>query len=136
MVKDQSQSPLRCLRCKTSELTALASPNGISFFECPNCHRNFAKKADGALHFRWMHPISLVLYPVIFALDPATHCERVATMVAKEDSAERIKVIVQEIALELQDPTQQVREILGCRASEQDLRNYLRCVADRLAKNL
>jgi hypothetical protein len=134
MVKIQPESHLHCLRCKTPELIALDSPDGISFFECPECHRNFARKRGGELCFRWMHPISLVLYPVIFEPDPGQHCERVAEMFAEQESGERIKLIVQEIKLELDDPTQQVRDILECRASEGDLREYLRCVADRLEK--
>jgi transposase-like protein len=132
MVKDESETRPHCLRCKTTELTGLASPSGISFFECPKCHRNFARKSDGALCFRWLHPISLVLYPVIFEANPGQHCERVANLFAKQESSERIKLIVQEIRLELDDPTQQVRDILECHASEDDLRKYLRCVADRL----
>lgn len=55
-------------------------------------------------------------------------------MFAKQQSRERIKLIVQEIKLELDDPTQQVRDIVECRASEDDLRKYLRCVAERLDK--
>ena len=82
-----------------------------------------------------MHPISLVLYPVIFELYPSQHCERIAAMFAKEESTERIKLMVQEIRLELDDPTQQVRDILDCRASEEELRNYLRCVAEHLERN-
>jgi len=74
------------------------------------------------------------LYPVIFADNPCQHCERVADLFAKQESSERIKLIVQEIKLELDDPTQQVRDILECHASEDDLRKYLRCVADRLDK--
>lgn len=134
MAKVQSESQPHCLRCKTTELIVSASPSGISFFECPNCHRNFARKSGGALCFRWLHPISLVLYPVIFEANPARDCERVAEMFAKQESSERIKLIVQEIKLELDDPTQQVRDILECHASEDDLRKYLRCVADRLDK--
>ena len=84
--------------------------------------------------FRWLHPISLVLYPVIFEVDPGQHCERIADMFAKHESIERIKLIVQEIKLELDDPTQQIRDILKCHASEEDLRKYLLCVADRLDK--
>jgi hypothetical protein len=134
MVNVQSESQPCCLRCKTSELTAVASPSGISFFECPKCHRNFARKPGGALCFRWPHPIGLILYSVIFADDPGQDCERVADLFAKQQSSERIKLIVQEIKLELDDPTQQVRDILECNASEDDLRKYLRCVADRLDK--
>ncbi len=55
-------------------------------------------------------------------------------MFAEQDSIEQIRLIVEEIKLELDDPTQQIRDILECRASEEDLRNYLRCVAERLEK--
>lgn len=130
----QPQSQAYCLRCKTTELVPLPSPDGISFFECPKCHRDFARKAGGALCYRWLHPISLVLYPVILEVDPCQSCERVAEMFAEQKSSEQIKLTVQEIRLELDDPTQQVRDILGCRASEEDLRKYLRCLADRLEK--
>jgi transposase-like protein len=134
LVKIQPESLPHCLRCKTTDLVALDSPDGISFFECPNCHRNFARKAGGAMCFRWLHPISLVLYPVSFEADPVQQCARVADMFAKEKSSEQIKLIVQEIKLELDDPTQQVRDILECSASEEDVRKYLRCVAARLEK--
>jgi transposase-like protein len=133
-VKDDSDSQPHCLRCKTSELTALPSPSSVSFFECPKCRRSFARKSGGELCFRWLHPISLVLYPVIFEANPIQDCERVVEMFAKQESSERIKLIVQEIKLELDDPTQQVSDILECVASEGDLRKYLRCVADRLEK--
>jgi transposase-like protein len=132
--KNESERRTHCLRCKITELTALPSPSGISFFECPNCHRSFARKPGGKLCFRWLHPISLVLYPVIFERKPLQDCERVVEMFAKQESGERIKLIVQEIKLELDDPTQQVSDILECVASEDDLRKYLRCVADRLEK--
>jgi len=133
-VNVQSRSQPYCLRCKTAELVALPSPDDTSFFECPKCHRNFVRKAGGALCYRWLHPISLVLYPVMFDGDPGRDCERVAEMFATQKSSEQIKLIVQEIRLELDDPTQQVRDILECSASEEDLRKYLRCVADRLEK--
>src|SRR6516225_7816019 len=105
---------MRCLRCKTTELFALDSPNDISFYECPSCHRNFAQKPRGALHFRWMHPISLILYPLIFEKHPMRYFEQVAAQASTQDSPptpdsiERTRRIIQEIRLELDDPTQQV----------------------------
>jgi hypothetical protein len=132
MVGVQSGGQLYCLRCKTTEL--VGSPRGSSFFECPKCHRGFIRETDGTLRFCWPHPISLVLYPVIFEADPGQHCERIADLFVKEKSGEQIDLLIQEIKLELEDPTQQIRDILTARASEEDLRNYLRCVADRLEK--
>lgn len=137
----QSEKPLNCLRCKTVELIALDSPGNISFFECPNCHRNYARKKGKGLTFRWLHPISLFLYPVIFKANPMQFFEQIApsfkaTTPTTPEAVERIRFTVREITLELEDPTQQVRDILGCCASEEDLRKYLRCVADLLMKQL
>jgi hypothetical protein len=125
-----------CLRCKTTALVPVASPDSISFYECPKCQRQFARKVDGALFFRWLHPISLLLYPVIFEEHPEQRCEEVAALFAKQESAERIDLIVQEIRLELDESTQQVRDILESRASEEELRNYLRCITERLGEHL
>jgi hypothetical protein len=76
----------------------------------------------------------LLLYPVIFEEHPEQRCQEVAALFRKQESADRIKRIVQEIKLELGDPTQQVRDVLESRASEEDLRNYLRCIVERLEK--
>jgi hypothetical protein len=81
-----------------------------------------------------MHPISLLLYPVIFDEHPEKRCHEVAASFAKQESAERVKLFVQEIKLELDDPTQQVRDILESRASETELRDYLRCLVEQLEK--
>ena len=134
-LKVEPEARTRCLRCKTIDLGELASPEGISFFECPECHRNYARKPGGALFFRWPHPIGLFLYPVIFEANPPQHCERVAEMFGRQESSERIEQIVREIRLELDDPTQQIRDILNCDASEEELRKYLRCLADRLVRS-
>ena len=133
---------MRCLRCKTTELVALGSPENISFYECPSCQRNFTKKPGGALHFRWRHPISLILYPVIFKKNPMEYFKQIAAQASTQDppatpdSIERTRRTIQEIRLELDDPTQQVRDILDCCASEDDLRNYLRCMAEFLENQL
>jgi transposase-like protein len=136
MPDNQAEKKGLCLRCKITTLDALESFEGISFYRCPACHRNFARKAGGALHFRWLHPISLVLYPVIFELHPMRLCERYAAISVEPESTEYLKLTIQEISLELDDPTQQIRDILDCRASEDDLRKYLRCVAEHLKDRL
>jgi hypothetical protein len=92
------------------------------------------------LCFRWLHPISLALYEVIFRRDPVRYFEeslarRVEARPTKEWAASA-KRMIGEIRLELEDPTQPVRDIIGCRASEEDLREYLRLVADDLERRL
>src|SRR5580704_5709344 len=96
-----------CLRCKTTALVPVESPDSISFYECPKCQRRFARKQDGG-----------------FEQHPEQHCEEVAALFAKQETADRIKRIVEETRLELDDPTQQVRDILESHASEEALRRY------------
>ena len=43
------QDQPHCLRCKTASLVRLDSPDDISFYECPNCHRNFTQKEGRSL---------------------------------------------------------------------------------------
>jgi hypothetical protein len=49
-MKGQPDGRPRCLRCKTIDLTLLdSSTETISFFECPQCFRNYAQKRGGRL---------------------------------------------------------------------------------------
>jgi hypothetical protein len=137
MIKGQKPSergPVpHCLRCKTPELVALPdSPADAAFFECPVCHRHFTKAADGSLSFRWGNPITLLLYPVIFEQHPLERCEQAVSEFVSGRSFEAVQQAIDEIRLELDDPTQQLRNALQCCASEVDLRSYLRCAADRM----
>lgn len=132
MSESSSEMPPHCLRCKTAELVALDSPRDVSFFECPRCHRNFTRRTEGALFFRWGHPITLLLYPVIFESRPVERCEGVVSGFVKGRSSEILQRAIEEIRLELNEPTQQVRDTLNCCASEQDLRAYLHRAVDQM----
>lgn len=130
-------SHIQCLRCKTVPLTVLeASDSQIAFFECPDCRRHYALQPGKQLTFRWLHPISLALYAVQFDESPAGREEEVARSLIRGRPAEHLELIVREIRLELHEPTQQVRDILDCRASESELRTFLRSVADNIAATL
>jgi hypothetical protein len=95
------------------------------FFECLACGRQYALRPGQELTYRWRHPISLALYGVIF--DPPTNAAvlRAAESLREGRSDDEIAALVKEIRLELNDPTQQVRDILDCRATEEELRNFL-----------
>jgi hypothetical protein len=127
----------RCLRCKTVPLTTLepCRPQ-ISFFECPSCGRQYALQPGRELTFKWLHPISLALYPVIFDLAPAARATAVAAWDVERRPREQIEAFVSEIRLELVEPTQQVRDILGCRTSEQELRDYLGLYVEHIERLL
>lgn len=82
--------------------------------------------------FRWLHPISVVLYSVIFEADPAASATAVAEELSKSQTSEWLSSLIDEIDLELADPTQDLSVMVDCRASDAKLREFLRGVAERL----
>jgi transposase-like protein len=119
-----------CLRCKTEPLNALPLIRDVQFFECPRCHRHYTLHAGGALTFRWLHPISVALYGVIFSREPVARAPSVAQDLSKSQTAEWLSQLVSEIELELADPTQDLQLMLDCCASDAQLREFLRLVAE------
>src|SRR5215467_10773854 len=113
------------LRCAGVELTPISSPAGIEFFECPKCSRHYARKPGGRLTFRWLHPVSLPLYAVLFVTDPLERTCAVADQFVAERSAEEMNRIADEIQLELEHPTQNIREILDNPQTENQCRAFL-----------
>jgi hypothetical protein len=124
-------SERRCLRCKKAPLTEVGTFDPrIKFFECPICRRHYALKPGRQLTFRWLHPISLALYGVQSDESPSARAHEAVDAFTKDRSAEQLQLFVREIMLELEEPTQQVRDILDCRASEGELREFLRSFAE------
>jgi hypothetical protein len=117
-----------CLRCKDVELDLLpeSSPR-ITFYACSNCNRHYAKQPEESLHDRWLSPLSIVLYPVIFVPKPQLHAQKAAEGFFHHGdySEEWLKRVLSDIENELETPTQKVREILELEATEEDLREYL-----------
>ena len=123
-----------CLRCSGQELTQLPKlTDEIKLFECSSCHRQYAQKPGGPLTYRWLHPISLALYEFSFRSEPKDgFASRAAQALTRGRSAEEIDLVVREIEIELRDPTQQVRDILGTKASEEACREFLTSVVTLL----
>src|SRR5262245_860084 len=118
---------LKCLRCAGVMLVRLPESNDdITFFECPSCHRHYAKTPAGTLTYRWRHPVTLALYGVLFDDNPVLRAESEAAAFMKNRSCEEILRMTDDIELELKHPSQPVREALGNRASEEKCRDYLR----------
>jgi hypothetical protein len=130
-----------CLRCKAPLLECQESIPECRFFDCPRCGRRYTLLAGKELTFRWLHPISLLLYPVIFREDPIGWYEDMVATARETPPApnpygrpppdpeilkKEIQASYNEIMLELEEPTQNVRDILDCVASEEDLRRFLR----------
>lgn len=130
---------MKCIKCESVELV----DNGDNFFTCPECNRRFHLKEDGTLTERWLGPISMVLYPVIFSSSPQSRASDIAdslyqSMIPDGKSlfrsftTEQIEYLVNEVENELANPTQKVKDILQCTGSESDLREYLSLVVGQL----
>lgn len=127
---------ISCFRCNTAlePREVLKDERGyvISFFFCPGCGSKYAKKDNGEIHDRWMMPLSVVLYPTIFSVEPVLVASRVASHLEMYKNEGEIRRIVEHIEDELANPKQKVKEILDSAADEQELRAYLRAVMDFL----
>lgn len=130
-------SAVSCLYCESVPLIVLPeSGEQIAFFRCPQCHRQFAQRPGKSLTERWLGALSLVLYGVIFSTKPQSEADRITAMLCTQESKEKLAWIESEIRLELASPKQNVRDILDNLASEQDLREFLALVADKLHEAL
>lgn len=114
-----------CPRCRTAILTETDHAENIRFFLCSNCNRRYALQPGQALTSRWREAITLPLHEVCQSKVPIQHALRVARKFVSQWSSKELDWIVQEIKLELDDPTQRVRDTLDCNASEVELRQYL-----------
>lgn len=126
MSERNNESNVSCLRCAAVTLRGLPhTGGGVSFYECPACMRHYAQKQGGALTYRWLHPISLALYCVLFEREPLGHVQRSTEQLLRGRTEEQVSSMVQEIELELGHPTQQVREIVDNVATEEACRAFL-----------
>ena len=128
MVEQQSSltAAPNCLRCPGVELRRLPeSTKDIVFFECPSCQRHYAQKLGHSLTYRWGHPVTLPLYMVLFDSVPWSRAQATAEQFLKDRSRDEVARMIEEIELELHHPTQNVRDILDNRASEEKCREFL-----------
>jgi transposase-like protein len=124
-----------CLRCPNTELQRLPESSAeMLFFACPVCHRQYAKGTGESLHDRWLSPLSIPLYSVIFEQEPVQCAPRVAgSLLRRADANTFIEVLITSIEEELQHPTQQVSEIHDAvYANEQQLRKFLAALVHEL----
>ena len=114
-----------CPRCKTVSLEETDRAENICFFLCSNCGRRYALEAGKALTLRWREAVTLPLHEVYGSDAPVEQAVRIAQKFVSHCSPAELDWIIREIRLELDDPTQQVRDTLDCKAAEVDLRRYL-----------
>jgi hypothetical protein len=80
------------------------------------------------LTYRWLHPVSLALYCILFNRAPLSAAPFVAEELMRGRSRDASLKMIEEIELELQRPTQNVREILDNPQSEEECREFLQAV--------
>jgi hypothetical protein len=125
-----------CLRCDNAILFASNLSENIEFFECPQCHRHYARKSGQALTFRWGHPTSLPLYTILFTRDPLFRVSEIGDLFIKDNSLDFLQLMTDEIELELQHPTQQIRDILDNPQAESECREFLAAFANYLRAHI
>ena len=110
----------RCYRCH-EVLEPDGSSKGLSFWKCQPCNWGFTRHEDGELTERWMGPLSLVLYGVMFDEEPVKSVDRVEAHLITDQ-------LLDEISAELANPRQKVSRILTSRATEDATREFLRAL--------
>jgi hypothetical protein len=130
------RSQTTCLRCPEIALAPVDSSPEIEIFDCPACHRRYARKPGRSLTFAWLHPVSLPLYSVLFDSDPLSRVSHVAEQFIKENPVEALRRSVEEIDLELTQPTQHVRDIVDSPQAEEQCREFLRAFVTKIRARL
>jgi len=121
-----------CFRCKNKTLKPDRQEGDCNFYECKSCGRKYCQQKGLGLCDAWPCPLGLVLYGMIFENDPVSKATTHADYFLKDHDATTIKSICEDIELELAAPSQKVRDIVNCLASEETLREFLSIVAQRL----
>ena len=118
----------KCYRCNSNLINVTTSDaDDVEFFECTSCKSSYSKRTDGNLHDRWLMPITLPLYSVIFDKNPETRAREQAHEFLNTDNID-IEILKTHIREELESPKQNISEILNFKYPNEDkLRKYLRC---------
>ncbi|MBV1907982.1 MAG: TTC39/IML2 family protein [Kangiellaceae bacterium] len=122
-----------CYRCK-NELKDI-TPQGldtINFFSCEKCGCQYAKTNESELHDRWLMPLTLPLYEVIYEKQPLNKIDRVMNSINKKKEAFKL-ILAEHIESELQNPKQKISQIHQFQyPDEEKLRHFLAEILNRL----
>jgi hypothetical protein len=129
----------QCPRCQDTRLTVLPQQTeDLSSLQCPRCERQWMLRAADLLTERWLGPLSLLLYPIVYSSEPLDDIERAVSHLVTAEGwpLQKLQWAVNEAELELAEPCQQVSKILNFtdEPSEELVREYLRRVIEQLKK--
>ena len=125
--KPTRHDPQFCLRCENIQLVPEAgSPDSVTFYDCPSCHRAYAFGEGRSLTFRWLHPISVMLYDYTFHSAPGEgHVGSAAVYILDQFDGAKRAAFVREIQDELDQPTQLISDMLDADKTEEECRKFL-----------
>lgn len=124
-----------CLRChsKLKRDTPFYSFR-IKFYTCSACGSRYRLKRGQRLHDRWLMPLTLPLYSVIFEKDPVASAKSVAYSFYERKDFD-LDLLKKHINCELHEPTQNISEIHDyVYPNEDELREFLKCFIVELEK--
>jgi len=121
-----------CLRCK-GDLITTEKHKEITFYECQNCKRTYAKSIGKSLTDRWSNPISIALYGIIFEKEIVSDEFIIHAVGSLSHLDEKQKnILIEEIEEELNHPKQQLIHMLNLKGTEEIARDYLSRLVEEL----
>jgi hypothetical protein len=126
-----------CFRC-TNELITTNVFDDITFYECQQCERNYAKATGRSLTDRWGSPISIPLYSIIFTTEIVEEEEvkELALTFQENYSKKRIAIIIDDIDEEIKHPKQKIVDMLDLKGTEEIARDFLKRLSAEMKKLL
>ena len=116
-----------CFRCSSNlEDVTPEDSNGIKFYSCKSCSSQYSENIEGRLFDRWLMPITIPLYCLIFEDDHKSKVEDILNSIMKEKKS-NINILVKHISDELENPKQRISDIHNFEhLSEENLREFLK----------
>ena len=120
-----------CIRCGN-----FLDKQSSEFYRCVNCKRDYTKTRNNIIVDKWLSPISLVLYGIIFETSKIPD-QTINFQIAQLEkfSKEEISIIINDIQEELDNPKQNVVEILDLNCGEENVRDYLQRLLVKIKEN-
>lgn len=126
-----------CYRCG-EKLTDVTPPDvtGIAFYRCPACGSSYAQAPGKALHDRWLMPLTLATYDLIFSSNPDEKMDDIYQQMI-EKGEDFVQLLLSHIEEELKDPKQNLADMHPFEfLDDAQLRAFLGALARRLSEHI
>ncbi len=126
-----------CFRCN-NDLVITDEHNTITFYKCDICKRGYAKSAGKSLTDRWLSPISIVIYDIIYVKQKVSDkiVEGNAMRFLKRLDKEKMEALIEDIDDEINNPKQKLVDMLDLKGTTEEIaRDYLRRLSIEIKKH-